>query len=183
MRASWISFNFCALNCKSCPPPRHIVGDDFLWSRLLGLLRYPGTWGGRKKSGGIKSGEHAVHGCVSTRSQLRRSGRFSRNFQGLCRLWLGTPAQSCALQVCRNNPGSLDYLKDAVKPVVRRLPLSVCRAAAEATLRRAKQCIKWNGGHIEYVHGAAQCNDRRRSKSPQTKYLLSGFQVTPGSFL
>ena len=37
----------------------------------------------------------------------------------------------------RNNLKNLEDLKDAVKSVVRRLPLSVCCAAAEATLRRA----------------------------------------------
>ena len=42
---------------------------------------------------------------------------------------------------------------------------------AAATIRRAKQCIERNWGHIEYVFGAAQYSDRRRSKSPQTKYL------------
>ena len=153
-------------------------------SKLLGMLRYtwpPGTCG-KKKTGGVKSGEHAGHGCVSTWSQLRRSGRFSRNFQGLWRHWLGTHVYSCAPHVCRNNPRSLEDLNVAVKPVVHRLPLSVCHTAAETTIRRAKQRIERNFGHIEHVFGAAQYGDRRRSKSTETKYLWSGFQVTPGLF-
>ena len=76
-------------------------------------------------------------------------------------------------QVYRNNPRSLEDLKDAVKPVVRRLPLSVCCAAAEVTLRRAKQSIERNGGHIENgVPGVAQYGDRRRSKFPKKTPLI-----------
>ena len=74
-------------------------------------------------------------------------------------------------QVYRTNPRNLEELKDAVKPVVCRLPRSVCRAAAEATLRQAKQCIERKCGHIEHVLGATQYGDRRRSKSPQTNNL------------
>ena len=98
------------------------------------------------------------------------------------------PATTAALGHCRNARGpmpkavlpmctettqerSLEDLNDAVKPVVNRLPLSVCRAAAQATIRRAKQCIERNWGHIEHVFGADQYGDRRRSKSTQTKYL------------
>ena len=47
-------------------------------------------------------------------------------------------------QVCQNNPRSLEDLKDAVKTAMRRLSLSMCRAAAEAVLRRASVSgTKW----------------------------------------
>ena len=86
-------------------------------------------------------------------------------------LWLG-PIPKAVSYVYRNNPRRLEDPKDVVKPVVRRLPLSVCRAAAEATEDRAKQCIERNGGHIEHALSVAQYKgDRQRSKSPQTKYL------------
>ena len=79
-----------------------------------------------------------------------------------------------------------------------RLPLSVCRAAAEATIRRAKQCIERNGGpyqtcawrgSVRPKRGSYQtCPwrgsvrpplstavrldfDRQQSKSRRTKYL------------
>ena len=76
----------------------------------------------------------------------------------------------------RNNPRSLEDLNDAVKPVVRRLPLSVHRAAAEATIRHAKQCIERNGGHIEHILGAAQYGDRRRSKSLKQNIFDQAFR-------
>ena len=55
-----------------------------------------------------------------------------------------------AFQVYHNTLGVED-LKDAVKSAVCRLSLSMCRAAAEAMLHRAKVCLEQNGGHIELV--------------------------------
>ena len=58
-------------------------------------------------------------------------------------------------QVYRNNPKSVESLNVAVKTAVRELPLSVCLAAVEATLRRAKMYIERNIGHIERVLGVS----------------------------
>lgn len=54
-------------------------------------------------------------------------------------------------QVYRTNPRNLQDLKDAVKSAVRRVSPSVCHAAAEGVLRRAKLCLERNGGHFEHV--------------------------------
>ena len=54
-------------------------------------------------------------------------------------------------QVYQSSPRSLEGLKNAVKSAVRRLSPSLYRAAAEATLRRAKLCLERNGGHFEHV--------------------------------
>ena len=80
----------------------------------------------------------------------------------------------------QNNPRGLEELKDAVKPAMRRLPLSVCR----------RYCSRSRDTRGENVHRAKHTSYRnetcprrdseRRSttvKSPQTKYLSSDFQV------
>ena len=151
-------------------------------SRPLGLFRYTWDLRCRKKSGRLKFVEHAGHGCVSAWSRLRRIlVDFHEIFRGYVDFGWG-PMPKAVPQVYQNHTRSLEDLKDAVKPVVRRLTLSVCRAAAAATVRRAKQCIERNGGHVEHVLGVVQDGDRGRSKSSQTKYICSDFQVTPGSF-
>ena len=61
---------------------------------FLGCFGTPGNSGGKKKPGGVKSGEYAGHGCVSTWSRLGRIGRSSQHCRGLCRFWLGTHAKS-----------------------------------------------------------------------------------------
>lgn len=53
--------------------------------------------------------------------------------------------------VYQDNPRSIEELKGAVKAEVRRVPLSVCRSAAEAALRRAQLCLQRAGGHLEHV--------------------------------
>ena len=118
--------------------------------------------------------DHCV--WVATKSRRTRVRRAPRTWP--CR----TFSFHLKSQVYRNNPRSLEDLNDAVKAVVRRLPISVCHAEAEATIRRAKQYIERNWGHIEHVFGAAQYGDRQRSGYPQTKYLWSGFQMISSLF-
>ena len=85
-------------------------------------------------------------------------------------------------------PRSLEYLKDAVKPVVRRPPLSVYRAAQQRPRYAGLKCASSErGGHLERVLDAAQKGDRWWLKYVSTSKissgfhrLWSGFQVIPG---
>ena len=64
-----------------------------------------------------------------------------------------------------------------------RFPCAVLQQKTRfAMLNSAMHRAKRGSYIIEHVLGAAQYGDRRRSKSTQTKYLWSGFQVMPSSF-
>ena len=112
-------------------------------SRFLGLLVDTWELGGKNKSGSVKFGEQAVHGRVLL--NLVAAQTLWSIFHEIVRVYSGWgPIPKAALQVYRNNPKGIEDLNNAVKPAVRRLPLSVCHVAAEAALCRAKLCIERN---------------------------------------
>ena len=133
-------------------------------SRLFGLFRCTWEFRWQEKSGGSSLGSTPATGVSRLGSSSDAMVDFHKNVMAYVDSGWG-PMPKAVPGVYRNHPRSLEDLKDAVKPVARRLPLSVCRAAAEATIRRAKQCIERNGGNLEHVLGAAQYGDRRLSKS------------------
>ena len=102
-------------------------------------LTLPYTWDLRWQE---KFARDQVRGA--RRTWVRLPGRSSNavvDFHEIFRAYvdsdLGPMPKSCAPQVCRNTPRGLNYLNDAVRSVMRRLPLSVHRAAAEAVLNSA----------------------------------------------